>query len=159
MKTTTNEHSVGVVPASLFLATVQLLVGVGVWFLGPMPVIAVIASVGYAAWCLFVAHWDVLFGGGKGFFQRILILTLWQLPALITGTWAMLTFFGLAPRCDIGVVVLQIWLEPFAPLWSLLPGIMIHGRGLYLWFLCLLPWILVIGLSILAQRHARKPRN
>jgi hypothetical protein len=159
MKNSANTQHVGVVSASLFLATVQLLVGVGVWFLGPLPVIAIIVSAGYILWCFFVAHWDVLLGAGKGFFKRSLILTLWQFPALITGTWAFLTFLGLAPRFDIGVVVLQIWLEPFAPLWSLLPGIMIHGRGLYLWFLCLLPWILVIGLSILAQRHARKPRN
>jgi hypothetical protein len=147
----------GVLAVTGFLITVHVLAGISVWLLSPFPLLAVPAALVYLLWCWFAARCTWLVGGLVGWWRRVLALLLWHAPALATGLWTVLEAFGSAPRSDLGISILQAWQQPVAPLWGMLPGVMVGGRGLYLWAASLLPWAIVIWLTVVALRNRAEP--
>ncbi|GDY12332.1 hypothetical protein LBMAG53_12100 [Planctomycetota bacterium] len=148
----------GPIACAAFLATVQLLAGIAAWCLSPFPFLAVGLAVAYGMWCVLAARAGWLLGG-LGAWSRLLALSLWQAPALVFSAWNLLYFFGWAGRGDVGAVVLHLWLQPFAPLWALAPGIVVADRGLYLWIQAVLPWALVVALWCLGFRRSAANRG
>lgn len=135
-------------------AAVQLVAGALVIVLGPWPWAGGLVLTAYAA---FLVHScrsrDLL--AGCAWWARIPIVTLWQAPALIFGTWNLLAFLRLAPDQDIGCMVLHVWHAVFLPLADLVPRGGWRQVAWYLWMQSAFPWVLTAALVIAARRRAQ----
>ena len=120
------------------------------WLAAPLPALALALALG---WLLALA-WDVRHERLAGCLPRpqlALALVIAQAPALAFGAWNILHFLGHAPRCELGAVVIQLWLTPLAPLVAWCPGGSWRGRDWWLWLLSAAPY-LVVAAGMLASR-------
>ncbi len=144
----------GVFATAGFLILVQLLAGLGVWFLSFSIALKSLACVAYLLWLYLAARWPAVLGGLDTWWRRLAVIVLWQLPALAFGAWILLDFCGGPPVPAAGPVVVQVWAYPLTWLIAeLSPGLMVAGKALSIWAQAAAPWLAAIGLLVLSRKR------
>ncbi len=144
----------GVLPTAGFLILVQLLAGLGVWFLSFSTPLKTLACVAFLGWLYLAARWPAVLAGLDGWWRRAATIALWQLPALGFGAWILVDFCG-GPRVpDAGLVVVQVWAYPLTWLAAQLsPDLRLGGNGLSTWIQAAVPWLAAAGLLLASRRR------
>ncbi len=138
------------------LAALQLVAGMACWLAAPLPALALAVALGW----LLAQAWDIRHVRLAGCLPRpqlALALAIAQAPALVFGAWNILYFLGLAPRFELGAVVIQLWLTPLAPLVAWCPDGSWLGRDWWLWLLSAAPFLLVAAAMMVVRVPPARP--
>jgi hypothetical protein len=133
----------------LALGGVQLFVILLAWISSPYWMLTWIECL---SWLLAMAllirsrHW---IGGLQGKWKRMTALLVWQFPGLFAGGCSLCIFTKIWHLPSIAVFLLQAWLQPLSPIFTILPRSNINDVAFYLWATASLPFFLFIGSTII----------
>jgi hypothetical protein len=133
---------------ALALQALHAIAMLGSWLVSPSRVTAWLFCLSYLLVTALLSRHRAWVGGMATPARRWLTTALWYAPGLLCGAGSLALFLGVPQLPSIIIFLLQLWLQPFAPLLSLTPNAAIDGIGLYLWISAATPLFLFAATGI-----------
>jgi hypothetical protein len=137
---------------ALALGGLQVLCVILAWLVSPVRPLAYLACLLWVLGCVVLVRHRNWVAGLSRPWRRWLCLLVWQLPGLSSGACALAIFSGLWQAPAIAVFLLQLWLQPLAPLIALAPRATCHAVADYLWVAALIPFLGYLVTAVIAMR-------